>query len=153
MKTPERFRLIDWARDQRSGSAGADACLWRMAGRSNSTGKCKMSDAAIANMCGRGERTVTRYLQHLRAAKLIFIHYERGRRVITFAVMPVSRNGGGSTPKRRDGVGQNGGQNPLGGILRSKAQQAEYVRLCSLPPSPERLEALAAFTRGGRDLS
>lgn len=146
MKMAERFRLVDWARDQRSGSAGADACLWHMAGRSNSTGKCKMSDAAIGNMCGRGERTVTRYLQHLRAAKLIFIHYEKGRRIITFAVMPVSQDGGGSTPKRRDGGSQNGGQNPYTRI-RGHATEAEYARLVKLPDGPEKFSQLKALSK------
>ena len=153
MNAGAKFRLIDWARDQRSGSAGADACLWRIAGISNSTGKCIMSDAAIARLCGRGERTITRYIAHLRLRGLIKTNHKCGRRVITFCAEPPSQGGCLVAPTWRNGRRQSGGQNPIRGILSSEAERVEYARLCNLPPSPKRLEALAAFARGGRDMS
>lgn len=141
-----KFRLVDWGRNQRTGSAGADACLWRIAGVANSTGRCFMSDASIARLCGSGERTITRYLAILRSAGLISSHYENGRRVIIFNCSEARHLGCLRPPNQRSGVSQSGGQNLIRRILPADLQ-AEYVGLGSIEGAAERLAAQADFRR------
>ncbi len=137
------FRLIDWARDQRTGYVGADNLLWRLGGLCNRTGRCTMSDSGIAKRFGLGERTVTRYLAHLRHADKIKVHFKGGRRVLTFNVTPGSHARLDQAPKRPENPGQFGGQNPSKGI--QEKDRAAYIQLANSTNSEDKFRALSVL--------
>lgn len=152
-----RYRLVDYARTVRTGCRGADTLFVHMATLGNQSGVCWQTDKAMGEAIGASERSVTRWLPLLiRLGHIQKTIIERnGRRRRAFKL--VGPRGGGQVgavcpPIRRPDPSQPGGQNPLKRIL-SEAERREYARLSSLPNSPERFAALAAFALGNQSPS
>ncbi len=66
-KKAKRFRYLDWALDQSTGSLSANLMLIIMARRGNASGLCWMSQSRIALEAGCGLSTVQRAISHLLA--------------------------------------------------------------------------------------
>lgn len=153
-----KYRLVDHARAVRTGCRGADSLIAHMATLGNRSGLCWQTDRAMGSAIGASERSVTRWLPLLIKSGYIekIVIERRGRRIRAFKLIGPregSQNGVTAPPSGRHDASQNGGQNPVEGILSSEAERVKYARLCSLPDGPERVAALAAFARGSRNLS
>ncbi|WP_419809206.1 hypothetical protein [Sphingomonas sp.] len=100
-----------------------------------------MTDKGIGKRFNLGERTVTRHLSHLRKNGKIKVHFEFGRRVITFIVTAASQTGLTPAPDRPKGARQIGGQNPVKGI--QERDRAEYLRIANSTNNAEKFRVLA----------